>query len=87
MMQRARQQHEKIITLNSNRGAILDRQGKPLALNLDVPSVYATPSSLDNPARVARQLAQVLGVPREPLEKRPQTHLSLIHISEPTRPY
>lgn len=70
MMQRARQQHEKIITLNSNRGAILDRQGKPLALNLDVPSVYATPSSVDNPARVAHQLARVLGVPREPLEKR-----------------
>lgn len=70
MMQRARQQHEKIITLNSNRGAIVDRQGKPLALNLDVPSVYATPSSIDNPTRVARQLAGVLGVPREPLEKR-----------------
>ena len=70
MMQRARQQHEKIITLDSNRGAIVDRQGKPLALNLDVSSVYATPSSIDNPPRVARQLAQVLGVPREPLEER-----------------
>ena len=70
MMQKARQQHEKIITLDSNRGAILDRQGKPLALNLDVPSVYATPSSIDNPTRVARQLARVLGVPRESLEKR-----------------
>ncbi len=70
MMQRARQQHEKIITLDSNRGAILDRQGKPLALNLAMPSVYATPSSIDNPTRVARQLARVLSVPREPLEKR-----------------
>ena len=70
MMQKARRQHEKTITLDSNRGVIVDRQGKPLALNLDVPSVYATPSSLDNPTRVARQLAQVLGVPREPLEKR-----------------
>ena len=70
MMQKARQQHEKIITLDSNRGAIVDRQGKPLALNLDVPSVYATPSSIDDPARVARRLARVLGIPREPLEKR-----------------
>ena len=70
MTQKARQQHEKIITLDSNRGAILDRQGKPLALNLDVPSVYASPSSIDDPARVARQLARVLGIPREPLEKR-----------------
>ena len=80
MMQKARRQHEKTITLDSNRGAIFDRQGKPLALNLDVPSVYATPSSLDNPTRVARQLAQVLGVPREPLEKRLRTKRDFVWI-------
>ena len=70
MTQKARRQHEKIITLDSNRGAILDRQGKPLALNLDVPSVYAAPSSIDDPTRVARHLARVLDVPQGPLEKR-----------------
>ena len=80
MMQKARRQHEKTITLDSNRGAIFDRQGKPLALNLDAPSVYATPSSLDNPTRVARQLAQVLGVPREPLEKRLRTERDFVWI-------
>ena len=80
MMQKARRQHEKTITLDSNRGAIFDRQGKPLALNLDVPSVYATPSSLDNPTRVARQLAQVLGVPREPLEKRLRAERDFVWI-------
>ncbi len=80
MMQKARRQHEKTITLDSNRGAIVDRQGKPLALNLDVPSVYATPSSLDNPTRVARQLAQVLGVPREPLEKRLRAERDFVWI-------
>ena len=55
-------------------------RGKPLALNLDVPSVYATPSSLDNPTRVARQLAQVLGVPREPLEKRLRAERDFVWI-------
>ena len=80
MMQKARRQHEKTITLDSNRGAIVDRQGKPLALNLDVPSVYATPSSLDNPTRVARQLAQVLGVPRESLEKRLRAERDFVWI-------
>ena len=80
MMQKARRQHEKTITLDSSRGAIVDRQGKPLALNLDVPSVYATPSSLDNPTRVARQLAQVLGVPREPLEKRLRAERDFVWI-------
>ena len=80
MMQKARRQHEKTITLDSNRGAIVDRQGKQLALNLDVPSVYATPSSLDNPTRAARQLAQVLGVPREPLEKRLRAERDFVWI-------
>ena len=80
MMQKARQQHEKTITLDSNRGAIVDRQGKPLALNLDVPSVYATPSAIDDPARVARQLARVLDMPREPLEKRLRAKRDFIWI-------
>lgn len=70
MTQKARRQYEKTITLDSNRGAIFDRQGKPLALNLDVSSVYATPSSIDNPPLVARQLARVLDISRKPLEKR-----------------
>ncbi len=80
MTQKARQQHEKIITLDSSRGAIWDRQGKPLALNLDVPSVYATPSSIDDPTRVAHQLARVLGVPREPLEKRLRAERDFVWI-------
>lgn len=80
MMQKARQQHEKTITLDSNRGAIVDRQGKPLALNLDVPSVYATPSAINDPARVARQLARVLGIPQEPLEKRLRAERDFVWI-------
>ncbi len=70
MTKKARRQHEKTITLDASRGAIFDRQGEPLALNLDVPSVYATPSSIDSPTLVARQLAQVLDIPRGSLEKR-----------------
>ena len=80
MTQKARQQHEKIITMDSNRGAILDRRGTPLALNLDVSSVYATPSSIDDPARVARQLALALDVPREPLENRLRANRDFIWI-------
>ena len=70
MMEKARRQHEKTITLDSSRGAILDRQGKPLALNLDVTSVYATPSSIDDPKLVARQLAPMLNLPQKHVEKR-----------------
>ncbi len=70
MAEKARRQHEKTVTLGSSRGAILDRQGRPLALNRDAVSVFATPAAIERPRAVARQLAQALGVPREPLEQR-----------------
>ena len=70
MMEKARRQHEKTITLDSSRGAILDRQGKPLALNLDVTSVYAVPTSIDDPKLVARQLAPMFNLPQARVEKR-----------------
>ncbi len=80
MMQKARRQHEKTVTLDSNRGAIVDRQGKPLALNLDAPSVYATPSAIDDPSRVARHLSRILDVPREPLEKQLRTKREFVWV-------
>ncbi len=80
MTEKARRQHEKTVTLDSNRGAILDRQGRPLALNRDVSSVYATPTAIAHPQRVARQLAQVLGVPMEPLEKRLRTNRDFVWV-------
>lgn len=70
MAERARRQHERVITLDSNRGAILDRLGRPLALNLDVPSAYAVPHSIKSPRTVARQLAPL--VDAEPAHLRRQ---------------
>ena len=70
MVKKANVQHHTMITLNSNRGAILDRQGRALALNLDVPSVYASPMSVKNPSVVATQLSNVLEVSRVVLEQR-----------------
>ena len=70
MAKKAQRQHHKMITLDSNRGAILDRQGRALALNLDVPSVYASPVSVENPHAVANRLSKILEVPRPVLEQR-----------------
>lgn len=60
MAERARRQHERVVTLNSNRGAIFDRQERPLALNLDVPSIYAVPKNIESPRKVAKKLAPLL---------------------------
>ncbi len=80
MTEKARRQHETTVTLDSSRGAILDRKGRPLALNRNVFSVYATPTAIDHPQRVARQLAQVLGVPQAPLEKRLRTDREFVWV-------
>jgi cell division protein FtsI (penicillin-binding protein 3) len=66
----ARKQHYTSMMLEANRGPIVDRSGKPLALNVELPSVYAMPHSVQNPARVAKTLSRLLDVPSSTLRKR-----------------
>ena len=63
----AQRQHQKTVIIKPDRGVILDRQGHPLALNVEVPSVYVNPGSLQNPQQMARELGQVLQMPVEHL--------------------
>jgi cell division protein FtsI (penicillin-binding protein 3) len=53
-------QHQKSMMVQSDRGVIVDRHGHPLALNVDVPSVFVNPRSLPNPQQTAQALAPVL---------------------------
>ncbi len=66
----ARKQHYTSVMLEANRGVIVDRRGKPLALNVDLPSVYAMPQTIQNPARVAKKLSRLLDIPSSTLRKR-----------------
>ena len=63
MTKKAQRQHHKIITLDSNRGMIVDRHGRALALNVDVSSVYASPVSVKDSRMVAKRLSNVLEIP------------------------
>jgi cell division protein FtsI (penicillin-binding protein 3) len=58
----ARSQHEKEVVLDPRRGPILDRNGTPLALSIDVDSAFADPSDIGNPSEAAKRLAPVLGL-------------------------
>ncbi len=55
-----KQQHQKMVMVQPDRGVIFDRHGHPLAMNVDVPSVFVNPDSLENPQKAARDLAPVL---------------------------
>lgn len=77
---KARQQHLKVITLNSSRGGIYDRQGKPLALNMDVPSVYAEPALIENLSATAHRVANALGLSPKKLKKQLQMKRDFVWV-------
>ncbi len=56
----ARDQYLAEVTVPARRGQIYDRSGKALAISVDVPSVWADPSSVTDPRRAARDLAAAL---------------------------
>jgi cell division protein FtsI/penicillin-binding protein 2 len=67
LRQRALSQQSEDITVSAKRGAILDRDGAPLAVSEDSASVYADPMLIKNPNKVAFQLSAVLGIPTDTL--------------------
>lgn len=60
---RQEKQFQTVVRLESRRGAILDRKGRALALSVRVQSLFADPSEIENPRKVAAQLAKKLRVP------------------------
>ena len=60
----AEQQYLKEIELPPRRGTILDRHGAPLAVSVDVDSIYANPRMVGEQAPVvAKKLAELLELP------------------------
>jgi cell division protein FtsI/penicillin-binding protein 2 len=51
------------VALEPRRGRLLDRSGRPLAVNVEALSAYAVPSKITDPARFARLVAPILQLP------------------------
>jgi cell division protein FtsI (penicillin-binding protein 3) len=64
---RALSQQSQDITVSAKRGAILDRNGNPLAVSEDSATIYADPLLIKNPTKVAYQLSAVLQLPADQL--------------------
>lgn len=60
-------QHNKVLKIEPRRGTIFDRYMEPLAINLDVPSVYCDPRSVRDKERTADVLSGILGIDRDDL--------------------
>ncbi len=66
----AEDQHNRIVELEPRRGTIFDRYMDPLALNLDVQSVYCDARSVRDKEHTALVLSRVLGIdPAETISK------------------
>ncbi len=86
LAQRGKIQRERTIKLNPKRGRIYERNGKELAVNVEMSSVYALPTEITNPSQTASKLAKVLPVKRTILEKRLRSNKSFVWIERKVEP-
>ena len=70
LRERANRQGHMVEKVNPRRGAILDRNGQPLAISVPVPSIYAVRENVENKALTARKLSPMLGLDSEALRNR-----------------
>ncbi len=56
----AEKQHFRVVNVKAERGAILDRKERILAIDLKAPSIYAIPSTIKDGRGVSKRLAPVL---------------------------
>ncbi len=73
LSERAKQQHIKVEDLQVRRGIIFDREGRQLALNLDLESLYCEPEILHPNNKSIKKLASAL-------EEKPQVILTKIPV-------
>lgn len=83
---KADRQHQKTVSLEGARGTIVDRHGKVLAMNMEVPSVFGIPTALESPAKTARSLSPVLRVRTDELEKKLRQDRSFVWLARKLDP-
>lgn len=72
LTRQARRQQERTVEVSPIRGVIYDRNLRPLAISVEVESVFAVPGEISQPAATARLLAPVLDMPAAEIRDRLQ---------------
>jgi len=67
--QKAKNQHVRKLPVIAKRGEIFDRNGKPLAVNLEVDSVSCDPLFVKDPRKCSEILAKILNLDQQTLYK------------------
>jgi cell division protein FtsI (penicillin-binding protein 3) len=66
----AEKQYLRDLRVEAPRGAILDRDGRPLAMTVPASSIFAAPRDIEDPAAAAAALAPLLDFDEEKLTRR-----------------
>lgn len=82
----AMRQRYRAQQLVSERGAVLDRHGQPLAVTVYGFGLYAVPAAISDPHAVARQLADFLGRPAAEIEALLTRSASFVWLADRLEP-
>jgi cell division protein FtsI (penicillin-binding protein 3) len=77
---RASIQHWREIEVPATRGAVLDRQGRELALSLKTESLFAHPRRVKDPEKASRLLAPILGRRRSEILKLLRSDKTFVYL-------
>jgi len=67
---KAERQVRQVVEIEGERGVIYDRAQREVAVNIDIPSMYGIPYSIDDPQAIARKIAKVVDIHPDSLAKR-----------------
>ena len=83
---KAERQRLRTLPLAAQRGAIVDRDGVTLAMNVETRSVFANPRLVTDPVAVARTLSPLLGVDPGGLETRLRNDRAFVYLAHDVAP-
>ncbi|MDQ7843199.1 MAG: penicillin-binding transpeptidase domain-containing protein [Armatimonadota bacterium] len=82
----AQRQQLATIALEPHRGRLLDRRGRPLAINVEATSIYAVPAAISDPGAFAARVGPVLGLSTEELVRRLARGRYFVWLARKVRP-
>jgi cell division protein FtsI (penicillin-binding protein 3) len=86
LSERAAREYERAMVVQGKRGAIVDRNGSPLAVSIDSPSIAAYPRRIADRGQAASQLARSLNLPRQAIYKKLAPKRSFVWIKRQATP-
>jgi cell division protein FtsI (penicillin-binding protein 3) len=84
--ERAARQYNQLATLQPERGEIVDRYGRVLALSVAVPSIYAMPREIEQPEQMADALTMLLNTPDTTLRRQLASQASFVWLARQVSP-